>query len=416
MSVVNSTWHDEALVPSEGLPEELVASLDDAPEGAVDQDLIEADSPPQRNIVGRIVQGLMSAWEWSFGVVSMIVILAFLATVPILNLMSLGYLLEVSGRIVRTGKFTQGFVGIRKAARIGSIVAGTWLMFLPLRLLSDAWQSAWLIDPQSVQTRNLWVITMIATVAVSLHVAWACYRGGRLRHFLWPAPIKFFKTIFHGGMYAQAREGTLAFIKELHLWHYFSLGARGFVGTLLWLLVPVLWMIAARQINDPGAAFLASLPGMFMFAFVLLYLPFLQARFAAENRIKALFEVRAIRGLFRQAPLAWWLALFTTLLFALPLYLLKIEMIDREIAWLPSLFFVVFIFPARILSGWAVAVARKREKPAHFVWRWMSRLAAIPVVVSYIFFMYLFLYISWRGADSLLEQHAFLVPVPFLGA
>ncbi|QDU77177.1 hypothetical protein Pan97_42390 [Bremerella volcania] len=412
MSVVNSTWHDEALVPSE----ELVAPIDEACPGHDSETLVEAAQPPKKNIVWRIADGLMSAWEWCFGVVSMIVILAFLATVPILNLMSLGYLLEVSGRIARTGKFTQGFVGIRKAARIGSIVAGAWLMFLPLRLLSDAWQSAWLIDPQSVQTRNLWIVTMVATVAVSLHVAWACYRGGRLRHFIWPAPVKFFKTIFHGGMYAQAREGTLAFIKELHLWYYFSLGARGFVGTLLWLLVPVVWMIGARQINDPGAAFVVSLPGMLVFAFVLLYLPFLQARFAAENRFKALFEVRAIRGLFRQAPLAWWLALFITLLFALPLYLLKIEMIDREIAWLPSLFFVIFIFPARMLSGWAVAVSKKREKPAHFVWRWMSRLAAIPVVVSYIFFMYLFLYISWRGADSLLEQHAFLVPVPFLGA
>lgn len=412
MSVVNSTWHDEALVPAE----ELIAAFDDSTDTAASDIQAEAAQPPQKNILWRFAAGLMSAGEWCFGVVSMVVILAFLATVPILNLMSLGYLLEVSGRIARTGKFTQGFVGIRKAARIGSIVAGAWLMFLPLRLLSDAWQSAWLIDPQSVQTRILWVITMIATVAVGLHVAWACYRGGRLRHFLWPAPIKFFKTILHGGMYTQAREGTLAFIKELHLWHYFSLGARGFIGTLLWLIVPVLWMIGARQINEPGAAFLVSLPGMVIFAFVLLYLPFLQARFAAENRLKALFEVRAIRGLFRQAPLAWWSALFITLLFALPLYLLKVEMIDREIAWLPSLLFVIFIFPARMLSGWAVAVAENREKPAHFVWRWMSRLAAVPVVVSYIFFMYLFLYISWRGADSLLEQHAFLVPVPFLGA
>lgn len=411
MSVVNSTWHAEELVPAE----EFGYSIDtDVNESLVPSET--AAQPPRKNGFRQFGAGLLSAGEWCFGVMSMIVILAFLATVPILNLMSLGYLLEVSGRIARTGKFSKGFVGIRKAARIGSIVAGAWLMFLPLRLLSDAWQSAWLIDPESVQTRNLWVVTMIATVVVGLHVAWACYRGGKFRHFLWPAPIRFVKTIFHGGMYAQAREGTLAFIKELHLWHYFSMGARGFIGTLAWLAIPVLWMIGARQINEPAGAFLVSLPGMLIFAFVLLYLPFLQARFASENRLKALFEVGAIRRIFRQAPLAWWFALFITLLFALPLYLLKIEMIDREIAWLPSLFFVVFIFPARMLSGWALAVAQKRDKPAHFVWRWLSRLATIPVVVSYIFFMYLFLYISWRGANSLLEQHAFLVPVPFLGA
>ncbi|MBI1249136.1 DUF4013 domain-containing protein [bacterium] len=411
MSVANSTWQNDQLVMAEEIAIEPGDSLP-----LPDQSPSQSVEPPKKNIVWRIGEGLLSAWDWCFGVVSMIVILAFLATIPILNLMSLGYLLEVAGRIARTGKFTQGFVGVRKAARIGSVVAGAWLMFLPLRLLSDSWQSAWLIDPNSTQTRNLWIITMVATVVVGLHVAWACYRGGRLRHFLWPAPILFFKTILHGGMYAHAREQTLSFLKELHLWHYFSLGVRGFFGTLVWLVVPVLWMIAARQINNPGAAFVVSVPGMVIFAFVLLYLPFLQAHFASENRFKALFELGTIRRMFRRAPLAWWLALLVTLLFALPLYLLKIEMIDREIAWLPSLFFVVFIFPARILAGWAVAVAKRREKPAHFLWRWMARLAAIPVVISYIFFMYLFLYISWRGADSLLEQHAFLVPVPFLGA
>ncbi|WP_147274308.1 hypothetical protein [Bremerella cremea] len=411
MSTANSAWDTK---------ERLLSQPRMSPGGIVSAEPVWATEatvcPPQASLLVRAATGFMSLWEWCFGAISMIVILAFLATVPILNLMSLGYLLEVGGRIARTGQFTQGFIGIRKAARIGSIVAGTWLMFLPLRLLSDAWQSAWLIDPDSRSTKILWLVTIVATGLVGLHVAWACYRGGRLHHFIWPAPIRFFKTIFHGGMYAYAREGTLAFIKELHLWHYFSLGARGFFGTLAWLLVPVLWMIGARQITEPGIAFLVSLPGMVVFAFVLLYLPFLQAHFAAENRLRALFEVGRVRRMFRQAPLAWWSALLITLLFALPLYLLKVEMIDREIAWLPSLFFVVFIFPARVLAGWALARAKKREKPAHFLFRWLSRLATVPVVVSYIFFMYLFLYISWRGADSLLEQHAFLVPVPFLGA
>lgn len=411
MSAVNSSWQAKELVLTK--PSFSPSGLNSGDTGLVAS---ESASPPRSGLIVRVAAGLVNAWEWCFGAISMIVILAFLATVPILNLMSLGYLLEVGGRIARTGKFSQGFIGIRKAARIGSIVAGAWLMFLPLRLLSDAWQSAWLIDPTSQQTRVLWFVTMIATGMVGLHVAWACYRGGRLRHFIWPAPIRFFKTIFHGGMYRHAREGTLSFIKELHLWHYFSLGVRGFFGTLAWLLVPVVWMIGARQISEPGIAFVVSLPGMVMFAFVLLYLPFLQAHFADENRFKALFELGTVRRLFRQAPLAWWSALLITLLFALPLYLLKVEMIDREIAWLPSLLFVVFIFPARLLAGWALARAKKREQPAHFLLRWLSRFAAIPVVVSYIFFMYLFLYISWRGADSLLEQHAFLVPVPFLGA
>ncbi len=37
--------------------------------------------------------------EWIFGTLTLIVALAVLATIPVLQLLSLGYLLEVSGRV-----------------------------------------------------------------------------------------------------------------------------------------------------------------------------------------------------------------------------------------------------------------------------------------------------------------------------
>ena len=40
-----------------------------------------------------------------------------------------------------------------------------------------------------------------------------------------------------------------------------------------------------------------------------------------------------------------------TLTLAIPLYLLKAELIPREVAWLPSLVFVTFMFPARLAVG-----------------------------------------------------------------
>jgi hypothetical protein len=148
---------------------------------------------------------------------------------------------------------------------------------------------------------------------------------------------------------------------------------------------------------------------------VLVYLPFLQARFAAENRFRAMFEVRAVRDLFRRAPIAFWIALFFTLALALPLYLLKIEIVPRDAAGLPSLFFVLSIFPARLLSGWAYARAQKRERRRHWFFRWTSRLAMLPVVAFYVFIVYFTQFTSWHGVWSLYEQHSFLVPVPFLG-
>jgi hypothetical protein len=152
-----------------------------------------------------------------------------------------------------------------------------------------------------------------------------------------------------------------------------------------------------------------------MMACVLLYLPFLQAHFAAEDRFRAFFEWRRVRAMFRQAPLAFWCALLITLLFALPLYLFKIEIIPREALWLPGLIFVSFIYPARLLTGWSVGLARRREAPRHWVFRWMARLAAIPVVLFFTFILFMTQYISWYGPESLFEQHAFLTPVPFLG-
>ncbi|MFI4875211.1 MAG: DUF4013 domain-containing protein, partial [Blastopirellula sp. JB062] len=250
---------------------------------------------------------------------------------------------------------------------------------------------------------------------VGFHIAWAWFRGGKFRHFLWPAPLRLWRQIRQGGMFGEARDRSLRFLASLRLGYYFSLGFRGLLATLAWLIVPVGWMIAARGIENPPLAFLISLPGMLAFAFVLLYLPFLQAHFAAENRWRAMFAWSEIRTQFRRAPLAFWLALFITLLFALPLYVLKIEWIDREIAWLPGLFFIALMWPARLLSGWALGYARRRERPRNFFLRWLARLGEIPVVLVYVFFMYLALYVSWSGAYSLLEQHAFLVPAPFVG-
>ncbi|MFM9115023.1 MAG: hypothetical protein ACKOU6_02550 [Planctomycetota bacterium] len=113
--------------------------------------------------------------------------------------------------------------------------------------------------------------------------------------------------------------------------------------------------------------------------------------------------------------MASWFSLLVMLLFALPLYLLKIEFLQREVAWLPSLVFVAFIAPARLLCGWALGRARRRERPRFFLSWLTAGPAMIPIVLFYVFIVYLSRYTSWYGSWSLFEQHAFLLPVPFLG-
>ena len=99
------------------------------------------------------------------------------------------------------------------------------------------------------------------------------------------------------------------------------------------------------------------------------FLPFLQVRYAVEGRVSALFSRRAIRDRFRRAPWAFAFSLFALLVAAIPLYLLKIEMIPREAAWLPSLVFVIFLAPARLLTGWAYARSGRRDSPRHWIFR-----------------------------------------------
>ena len=195
---------------------------------------------------------------------------------------------------------------------------------------------------------------------------------------------------------------------------WFALGAGGFVGALAWLAVPAgLWILAPRLPEGPDA--LAVLAGGLGLGWIAPKLPYLQARFALERSWPALWDVRAVTRRFRRAPFAFVAGLAVTLAGSFPLFLLKIELAPREVAWLACVFFVVFAFPARLATGWALRRAEVREADASFAWRWIMRGGAAALGVFYAFTLYFTQFLSWRGAWSFLEQHAFLTPAPWLG-
>jgi hypothetical protein len=148
---------------------------------------------------------------------------------------------------------------------------------------------------------------------------------------------------------------------------------------------------------------------------VLLYLPFVQVRFAAENRFRAMFEVSAVREWFRRGPWAFWIALLVALVLALPLIPFKIEIIPRDAIWLPSILFVLFALPSHLLTGWACSYASHRTRRRNWFSRWLARLAMLPVAAAYVFITYFSVYVAWDGLKSLYGQHAFLLPTPFFG-
>lgn len=418
----------EGLVPAEAVDEPVVAESAEAEIIAevaaeelagviVAEEIVESVAVvPDVHPVVQVARFIASVVEWLIGGVSILLGLAILAPLPLLQLLSLGYLLEVSGRIARTGKFSAGFVGYRKAARVGTMVLGTFLLLLPLRFVARMANDAAILHSGGPQARAWYAALLLLTGLMTLHLLSAYWRGGRLRHFFWPVnPLRVVRRWRQGGAYAEARDAVWNFAVGLRLPYYFWLGGRGFVGGLAWLIVPVsLLAFAGKGPFTGGGGVLMGLWGAGMLGLTVLFLPFAQARFAAENRFRAMFELRSVFAAFCRAPVAFWIALFFTLLFALPLYLLKIELVPRDAAGLPSLMFVAFILPARFLAGWAYGRGLKRQKPR----LWLSLIslpAMLPVAGFYVFFVFFTQYTSWHGLWSLYEQHAFLVPVPFLG-
>lgn len=368
------------------------------------------DAEPIQVFVG-LARGLARFFEWCFGFVALMVGLAILAAIPIVQFLTLGYLLEAGGRLARTRKFGEAFIGIRLAARLGGIALACWLFLLPTRLLADYAYTSSIVDPESTQT-PLWRFGLLAlTIATGLHLALAIALGGKLRHFVSPFNIIWFVLkLIRGGYYQQAREAVWQTASDLRIPYYFWLGLRGFAVGAIWIALPVS-LIALGRLENPVFKVLGFLGGAALVA-VLPYVPFLQIRMAAHNRFAEGFNWLEARRTFRKSPWAHAFAFFCTLLFALPLYLLKIEAVPSEAAWLPSLLFVGFIFPAKVLTGWAVARANRRTEPRHIFFRWTGRLIFWPVGTAYVVIVFFTQFTSWNGVWSLYEQHAFLVPVP----
>ncbi|MEM7783134.1 MAG: hypothetical protein AAF939_15380 [Planctomycetota bacterium] len=397
-----------------------------------------------------------------FGIVSVVFLLAVATNLPIIQLISFGYLLEVSGRLARERKFRDAMVGLRKASRLGGIALGTWLSLMPLRLFSVLWLEAYLVDPVSSQTSGFRIAQIILVAVTVLHVATATLAGGKLRYFFWPliAPVSFglrlikrmvsiriFKPLLdysvgwvapnlvdkilqikpladwfvpvilwnrirQGNLYAYARDQVWDFCVSLKLPYYFMLGLKGFVGTFLWIVMPTTFLVIASY-ADGGLAIAGGVLGTITAIPVFTILPFMQSHFAKDGKLIRFWEIRKVRHNIKRAPLAHLFAIFVTILLALPLFLLKIEQIPEELLWTLSLVFVIFSWPARLATGWAYRRGVRKEEFSRWWLRWPSAVLMLPVAASFVLVLTLTRYTSWYGAWSLFENHVFLLPAPF---
>lgn len=349
----------------------------------------------------------------AFGIVTLILLLAIVAAIPLVNFLALGYLLDVEGRVARTGRLRYAFPLLDLAPKVGSIVLGIWVCVFPLRLMSGAVADARLIDPTSTATAVMqWTTTVLACL-VALHLCAALGRGGGFWTFL--RPIKnirwLIRSIREGFDWGAAEAHVSRFLTGLRLKHHFLLGVYGFIGALIWLILPTALFAASNSTEGPSV--LVTVIGGAALVVVLGWLPFLQAHFAAENRLTAMFELKQIRQLYRRAPLAWMIATVGIYVLSLPLYLLKVVAPPQDAMWFVTIVFIVSIYPARVVAGWAYSRAVKKEHGAWFGFRWLSRSVCFPLLSLYVFLLFFTQFIAEHGKRVLFEHHVFLLPVPF---
>lgn len=410
----------------------------------------------------RIGAWLNTLFAAGFGIASLLVLLAITAAIPFVQFASLGYLLAASGRVARSGRLRDGLIGLDKGVRIGGILLGTWLSIIPVRLLSESWYAAWLIDPGSMQTRILRILLIGFLVFTVLHLLSALACGGKLRHFIWPlvAPFRWIlwtgqsavswrptrnlidvtigrvmpklladfrsleplrnwfpptilrNSIREGQWLSKTSERLWEFWLSLRIPHYWWLGVKATAGTLCWLLVPSGLLIAAANRNDPGGVLLA-LVGIPLAASVFALLIQVQLRFATTERWRAFLEPRAAWAQFRRAPLWSALAGWLALILALPMFLLKIEAVPPELYWVLSLIFVAGAWPSRLLLGASAASGKNRAELSSWWWSLLWAIVLLFGCGAFAVILVLTRYLSWSGAGSFWENHLFLLPTPF---
>lgn len=348
------------------------------------------------------------------GFASLVLLLAILAAIPIANLLALGTMLEAEGRVVRSGRLRDGIPFAGALPRLGGLVIGTWLWLLVIRFVTQAAADAALVDPGGPAARGWAVVHIVVSLLVGFHLLATWFSGGGLPSFFRPLRNArlFVGALRAGTAWATASAALGQVLATIRPGALFSLGLRGFVGTFLWLLVPTLLFSVLRETTKPGQV-LVMLVGGTLLAIVLSWLPFLQARFAAEPRLAVFREVGAVRELWRRAPVVMLVTLAVLYGISLPLHLFKIVAAPRDAVLFLTPIYILTIYPARLAVGWATHRAASRSSRAWRLLRWPVAVLVFPLLAAYLFLLFFTPAIDAIGKRALFDHHALLIPAPF---
>jgi hypothetical protein len=329
-----------------------------------------------------------------------------------LNLLALGYLLEVQGRLGRGARLFDALPGLRFATGFARAVGLSWLWLVPLRIVCGLAEDAAWIEPGGGAAEVFSLLRVAGSLLVGLHLGIALLRGGT-----WSAFLRPLHNLAWGVRWALGRAGDaplLAVVSEamaeLRPLTLFLDGLRAALAAVVWLAVPVglMWLSRVGPAK-PGVGLLGAL----LLVPVLFVLPLTQARFGSTGRVRALFDWRAARAVWRRAPLAALFAHLGLAALTMPLYLLTVFIAPRDAQWPAALVFIAALLPARALIALALRRADRKRAEAP---RWL-RFSLAPLVVVLLFawagLLLLTPAIDHRGALGLWSPHAFVLPAPF---
>jgi hypothetical protein len=352
------------------------------------------------------------------GIVCLLTLLTLAATIPVLNLLTLGYLIEVQGRVARTGKLGDGLPLLPAARRAGLVMLWIALFLVPVRWLAGAASDAWLISPGSAQAW-LWVAgLLVVSLFVTAHLLLSLARGGGFWCFLRPLKIflSFRAQLNDGKYWGRATRELCGFFGALQLVHHVRLAAFAYVGIVLWVAIPTAMFTAVSYVDGPWQRWLTLVGGLGLVP-VLMWLPFLQTRFAAEGRFRALFELGPVRELFRRAPFTWALTLIVLYVTAfVPLFYIakwKANVPPHETTWDVMLIFLVMIYPAKVMLGWSYHRATRRGSTRRS-WQWANSLLATAATCGYVYLLFLGQTSGRLGHQPVWQHFALLLPLPWL--
>lgn len=361
-----------------------------------------------------------SIW-WLFrvllGIAFLLPLLAGLAAFPVLNVVSLGMLLDAESQVARTGRLRDGFPLLPFSSRIGTIGLMVLLFLIPIMMISSLSNSQEIIKQLSgLPPGGLHRVKVFLQVLIFGHLLLAIANGGSFSCFL--RPIKNLRTLtrkIRSGQYSSEMnvwsEEVLRLFKP---WQHFKLAIKGAVGALCWLVIPTLLLgvSSTRPYQEPGLPALASFLGGALLIPVAAWLPLLQCHQATTGRFKAIFEVRVVREIICRVPIRWAIATILLYALAVPLYLSKVVVPPADAFWLFTPLFIIVIYPTRLIMGWVYGSGMQKQDRSARLIRWPAKVFMVPLLGVYALILFAVPLVNEAGPKAMFQNHAFLLPGP----